>query len=393
MKPDSGWYVNEALLAELLEEVPTDLKKLEKKLCDIDIREYGDPCLSNCMNKEVLNGPVVLQLIRFRNVSQPKVKEDVRSSSDVARLSLTDGHTSTSALLLENIKGLNSDTPPGTKLLITGTAPVENGFVILAPRNVAVIGGRVEKLIEKWTIERPRTSNNNPVKQPRESGYPSRQQVNPSSDARKKGDSNYKRDSKPEREQRRLPPQSASYGTNRDRNEKSRNANATNRENYMENNRPQQRVQKSQQRPVTSPQYTARSENYLQKTNGLTNNRNEYPPSASSAGRSQGSRRDFNSSSQYPRELLVNDFSHMHLDGGPRRFESKKPFPSKNNPSLNPQFTAPAWKVGDHCRAPWNDGMYYSATIVNLGPADMCAVRYDDYGNIGTVPQAVLLLV
>ncbi|XGW05756.1 hypothetical protein V3C99_016259 [Haemonchus contortus] len=546
MKPESGWYVNEALLAELFEEVPTDLKKLEKKLCDIDIREYGDPCLSNCMNKEVLNGPVVLQLIRYRNVSQPKVKEDVRSSSDVARLSLTDGHTSTSALLLENIKGLNSDTPPGTKLLITGTAPVENGFVILAPRNVMVIGGRVEKLIEKWTIERhslgesqrntrsdckapkwisfgkrgtatfdsstknfkanaaiestdfdekdnfkaqrkeiidaveegstkvfavpkiqppprpaepnvtrpikapvlkerghdrrskkgrrrggdsddeevpaefarpskpstlfdfmasnvvpdadtsrtaPRTSNNNPVKQPRESGYQSRQQVNPSSDARNKGDSNYKRNPKPEREQRRLPPQSASYGTNRDRNEKSRNANATSRENYMENNRPQQRVQKSQQRPVTSPQYTARSDNYSQKSNGLTNSRNEYPPSASSAGRSQGSRRDFNSSSQYPRELLANDFSHMRLDGGPRRFESKKPFPSKNNPSLNPQFTAPVWKVGDHCRAPWNDGMYYSATIVNLGPADMCAVRYDDYGNIGTVPQAVLLLV
>nr|CDJ95167.1 Domain of unknown function DUF1767 domain containing protein [Haemonchus contortus] len=546
MKPESGWYVNEALLTELFEEVPTDPKKLEKKLCDIDIREYGDPCLSNCMNKEVLNGPVVLQLIRYRNVSQPKVKEDVRSSSDVARLSLTDGHTSTSALLLENIKGLNSDTPPGTKLLITGTAPVENGFVILAPRNVVVIGGRVEKLIEKWTIERhslgesqrstrsdckapkwisfgkrstatfdsstknfkanaaiestvkkdsdekdnfeaqrkeiidaveegstkvfsvpkiqppprpsepnvtrpvkapvlkerghdrrskkgrrrggdsddeevlaefarpskpstlfdfmasnvvpdddtsrtaPRTSNNGPVKQ---SGYSSRQQVNSSSDARNKGDSNCKRTPKPEREQRRLPPQSASYGTNRDRNEKPRRTNTTTRENYMENNRPQQRVQKSQQRSVTSPQYTARSENYSQKSNGFTNNRNEYPPSASSTSRSQGSRRDFNPPSQYPRELLANDFSHMRLDGGSRRFESKKPFPSKNNPSLNPQFSAPVWKVGDRCKAPWNDGMYYSATIVNLGPADMCAVRYDDYGNIGTVPQAVLLLV
>ncbi|KAK6018035.1 hypothetical protein OSTOST_16429 [Ostertagia ostertagi] len=73
---------------------------------EIDIREYGDPCLLSRMSKEALNGPVVLQLIRYRNVSQPKVKEDVRGSSDIARLSLTDGHTSISALLLENIKGL-----------------------------------------------------------------------------------------------------------------------------------------------------------------------------------------------------------------------------------------------------------------------------------------------
>ncbi|VDO18677.1 unnamed protein product, partial [Heligmosomoides polygyrus] len=90
----------------------------------------------------------------FRNVSQPKVREDAQSNDDVARLSLTDGHTSVSALLLDNFKGLSSDTPPGTKLLITGAVPIECGFVLLSPKNVTVVGGRVDSLIEKWTIER-----------------------------------------------------------------------------------------------------------------------------------------------------------------------------------------------------------------------------------------------
>ncbi|KAK6013511.1 hypothetical protein OSTOST_21172 [Ostertagia ostertagi] len=87
------------------------------------------------------------------------------------------------------------------------------------------------------------------------------------------------------------------------------------------------------------------------------------------------------------------DFSNMRLGSGSRRPESQKSVFSRSGPSLNPQFSVPRWKVGDQCKAPWNDGMYYLATIVNLGPADMCTVRYNDYGNIGTVPQAVLLFV
>ncbi|VDM84030.1 unnamed protein product [Strongylus vulgaris] len=89
-----------------------------------------------------------------RNVSQPKIREDTKGDDDVFRLSLTDGHTSLSAIVMENIKGINTDTPPGTKLLITGRVPIEGGFAILTHSNISVIGGRVEKLVEKWTIER-----------------------------------------------------------------------------------------------------------------------------------------------------------------------------------------------------------------------------------------------
>ncbi|PIO73341.1 iron-sulfur cluster assembly accessory protein [Teladorsagia circumcincta] len=90
MKPENGWYVNDALLAQLFEAngVPTDEKKLEKKLCDVRSSNFH-----------------LRHLNATGNVSQPKVKEDVRGSGDIARLSLTDGHTSISALVLENIKG------------------------------------------------------------------------------------------------------------------------------------------------------------------------------------------------------------------------------------------------------------------------------------------------
>uniref|UniRef100_A0A0M3IHL7 Iron-sulfur cluster assembly 1 homolog, mitochondrial n=1 Tax=Ascaris lumbricoides TaxID=6252 RepID=A0A0M3IHL7_ASCLU len=59
------------------------------------------------------------------------------------------------------------------------------------------------------------------------------------------------------------------------------------------------------------------------------------------------------------------------------------------------------WKVGDKCLAPWNDGQVnfdrlkdrsevkaplYISTLLSLGPADMCSVQYDEYGNKSSVP-------
>uniref|UniRef100_A0A0K0CTH9 DUF1767 domain-containing protein n=1 Tax=Angiostrongylus cantonensis TaxID=6313 RepID=A0A0K0CTH9_ANGCA len=155
MTSSSGWHVKESILTDLFKgtAIPSDGRILEIKLCDLDIRDFGEPCLSNCMSKEALTGPVVLQLVRYRNVSQPKLKNGLHGSDDVGRVSLTDGHTSISAILLDNVKGINADTPPGTKLLISGMVNVENGFLTLNSSNVKVIGGRVEKLIDKWMIE------------------------------------------------------------------------------------------------------------------------------------------------------------------------------------------------------------------------------------------------
>ncbi|WKY09094.1 hypothetical protein Q1695_001892 [Nippostrongylus brasiliensis] len=560
MDPSTGWYVNSALLPDLFEgnPVPTDPKRLEKKLCDIDIREYADPCLTSHMSKEALNGPVVLQLTRFRNVSQPKVKEDVKSSNDVVRLSLTDGHTSVSAVLLESVKGLTVDTPPGTKVLISGTLPVEGGFIMLAPQNITIIGGRVESLIEKWNVERhslgdgsrgkrsdctapkwisfgkrgtsaidastkdfkanevlastkkttddqssfeqqrkenidalgdgstkvfaapkvqvppkqPESSNPRPAKTPAATdrghdrrgkkgrrrggdsddeevpaefarpskpstlfdfvasnvapgveealrGMPARashpqQQQNDfrqekesargyvpfkgRGDGRSfdKGPSSRGRGRGPAAEQRVPNAERGTYGSsNRPNRGPSERNIPYGQKNYDGGDQNRRRDQGNSSQPSTvssqrsqrnqgqsrDPQNNQRSGNQQSFNMEFKNSQRNYGPSNSSMG--------------FQQDRLVSSFSNMRVNDG---FNTRQP-----NMANRPPFDAglgrpdstvmPKWKVGAKCMAPWSDGMYYIATIVSLEPADMCVVRYTEYGNIGTVPQAVLLYV
>ncbi|KAK6044805.1 hypothetical protein COOONC_17689, partial [Cooperia oncophora] len=237
----------------------------------------------------------------------------------------------------------------------------------------------------------PPASNSNSVNPPRISGQFSRKEIHPSDGQQKRGNSSYKGNyPKQGKEQRDIPPHSTFSGENRDYKQRPREPNSVRRE----NNRFQQQYPNSQQRFASPPQNTVPSQVYKQKPSGPANSRNDFPPhSVPSTYRSPRGQSDFIPSSERSRDRFVNDFSNMRLDGDPRRYESNRSAPSRSGPPLNAQFSMPRWKVGDHCKAPWNDGMYYSATIVNIGPADMCAVRYDDYGNIGTVPQAVLLFV
>lgn len=48
------------------------------------------------------------------------------------------------------------NTPPGTKIKLSGTVEVRNGFLLLDDSNTAVLGGEVEHLIEKWELQRVR---------------------------------------------------------------------------------------------------------------------------------------------------------------------------------------------------------------------------------------------
>lgn len=46
------------------------------------------------------------------------------------------------------------NTPPGTKVKLLGTVPVKNGFLLLDDCKIAVLGGEVDHLIEKWELQR-----------------------------------------------------------------------------------------------------------------------------------------------------------------------------------------------------------------------------------------------
>lgn len=48
------------------------------------------------------------------------------------------------------------NTPPGTKIKLSGIVEVRNGFLLLDDSNTAVLGGEVEHLIEKWELQRVR---------------------------------------------------------------------------------------------------------------------------------------------------------------------------------------------------------------------------------------------
>lgn len=50
--------------------------------------------------------------------------------------------------------GSSLNTPPGTKVKLLGSVSVKNGFLLLDDSKMAVLGGEVEHMIEKWELQR-----------------------------------------------------------------------------------------------------------------------------------------------------------------------------------------------------------------------------------------------
>ncbi|CAO4378152.1 unnamed protein product [Caenorhabditis nigoni] len=157
-----GWHINESQTADYFDKgvLPKTSPEILKVILNEDLRNFGEASIINLHKKDesIFEGPCVLQLLRYRNVSVPRIKEELNQtdpSHSIIRLFLTDGHTSLSALVLQTIPGINSDTPPGTKIQINGKIEMEGGnFLILEKKHVKILGGRVEEMIEKWNVEK-----------------------------------------------------------------------------------------------------------------------------------------------------------------------------------------------------------------------------------------------
>ena len=46
------------------------------------------------------------------------------------------------------------NTPPGSKILLSGTVEVETNFLLLNPKNTSLLGGRVESLADPWELKK-----------------------------------------------------------------------------------------------------------------------------------------------------------------------------------------------------------------------------------------------
>uniref|UniRef100_A0A8D0J6R6 Tudor domain-containing protein 3 n=1 Tax=Sus scrofa TaxID=9823 RepID=A0A8D0J6R6_PIG len=107
-----------------------------------------------------LEGPCVLQIQKIRNVAAPKDNEESQAAPRMLRLQMTDGHISCTAVEFSYMSKLSLNTPPGTKVKLSGLVDIKNGFLLLNDSNTTVLGGEVEHLIEKWELQRSLSKHN-----------------------------------------------------------------------------------------------------------------------------------------------------------------------------------------------------------------------------------------
>lgn len=155
-----GWYLTD----EGIEECKSCSEKEKAVLNDVinlalntDLRSIGKGFLPADINSgrvEELKGPCVLQVLKIRNVTAPKEHEESQAAPRMLRLQMTDGQTTCAGLEFKHLSKISLNTPPGTKVKLLGTVPVKNGFLLLDDCKIAVLGGEVDHLIEKWELQR-----------------------------------------------------------------------------------------------------------------------------------------------------------------------------------------------------------------------------------------------
>ncbi|XP_048887438.1 tudor domain-containing protein 3 [Brienomyrus brachyistius] len=153
-----GWHLSE-------EGMETCISTLEKPsvheiisfLLNSDLRPIGKKILPTDINSgrvEKLEGPFVLQVLKLRNVAAPKDNEESHAAPRMLRVHMTDGHTSCVGIELKHMTKISLNTPPGTKVKLLGSVTLKNGFLLLDDSKVAVLGGEVDHMIQKWELQR-----------------------------------------------------------------------------------------------------------------------------------------------------------------------------------------------------------------------------------------------
>ncbi|KAL3148086.1 hypothetical protein ABBQ38_014371 [Trebouxia sp. C0009 RCD-2024] len=150
-----GWHIKEEVKQSLVEGAQQQSVQVLELLLNTDLRKFGAPQLPDDINRidsSSLKGGHVLQITNCEDVSKPS-KGVGTSTHRLLRLKLTDGKLSCIAAEFKSVPQLHEELPPGTKVLLTN-ASVKLGVVLLDARNIQVLGGQVEELVEAWTFQR-----------------------------------------------------------------------------------------------------------------------------------------------------------------------------------------------------------------------------------------------
>uniref|UniRef100_A0A158R734 Nuclear pore complex protein n=1 Tax=Taenia asiatica TaxID=60517 RepID=A0A158R734_TAEAS len=132
------------------------------RIFQTDMREYGMGWIESKRGKDSLDADGrVLQIARVRNIAVSQTEEDFQTCSDstgsgsrLLRLTLTDGKSNVLALDVDNSPKLSTQTPPGTKIRLSGCVQIRVGFLILRRNNFEVLQGSVELLCREWLLTR-----------------------------------------------------------------------------------------------------------------------------------------------------------------------------------------------------------------------------------------------
>jgi hypothetical protein len=125
--------------------------ELKNKLLFSDLRKK--PCLNAYFPSEInnqhgiltLKGTTVLQILSISNISNPSKRKYENSNPRLLSIQVTDGTTKVTGIEIESILDIQSDTPPGTKILYKGGEAI-NGKLLFNNKNISFIGGEVSHL-------------------------------------------------------------------------------------------------------------------------------------------------------------------------------------------------------------------------------------------------------
>ncbi|XP_037933028.1 tudor domain-containing protein 3 [Teleopsis dalmanni] len=151
---EQGWHFTENGIKKLTTTAGNDERKIISTAMDMDFRDIAGGALPS-KREETIPGRIVLQLQKTRNISAPKSNEESKAAPKFLQLDLSDGQTTIRALELEPVPVLSLDVPPGTKIFFKAERlQLMQGYLVLRPTELQILGGKVEALVKKWEFAR-----------------------------------------------------------------------------------------------------------------------------------------------------------------------------------------------------------------------------------------------